>query len=174
MVTPAAMASGCNTPSAAAVSAPYTSYTIRTMPNAPAFTTATACSSALTGAGATMALGSQPCSGTIAAFTPRPSMNSRKMICSSTTMAGGQRLEDAALLEHDRTGQAVQPHHREQQHCASDQSVGEIDLPAAQSLFRPAMHDQRIRRDREQLVEREEGDQVGRQRDAGGGGDAQG
>jgi formate hydrogenlyase subunit 3/multisubunit Na+/H+ antiporter MnhD subunit len=41
---------------------------------------ATACSSALTGAGAAMAAGSQPCSGTSAALAPSPAMNSAKMI----------------------------------------------------------------------------------------------
>jgi hypothetical protein len=54
----------------------------RTMPKAPALTTATACSSADTGAGATIASGSQPCSGTSAALTPRPAISSRKMILS--------------------------------------------------------------------------------------------
>ena len=42
------------------------------MPNTPALTTATACSSAETGVGATIALGSQLCSGITAAFTPTP------------------------------------------------------------------------------------------------------
>ena len=56
-------------------SMPYTSYTTRIMPKAPALTTATACSKALTGAGATMAMGSHPCSGTNAAFTPNPAIN---------------------------------------------------------------------------------------------------
>jgi hypothetical protein len=49
------------------------------MPNAPAFTTATACNKAETGAGATMACGSQPCNGTMAALTPTPAI-SRKNI----------------------------------------------------------------------------------------------
>ena len=45
------------------------------MPNTPAFTTATACKSALTGVGATIAAGSQLCSGMTAAFTPTPTTN---------------------------------------------------------------------------------------------------
>ena len=49
------------------------------MPNAPALTTATACSSALTGAGATIACGSHPWNGTMAAFTPSPAMSSAKI-----------------------------------------------------------------------------------------------
>ena len=42
------------------------------MANAPAFTTATACSSAVTGVGATPAWGSQELNGLTAAFTPKP------------------------------------------------------------------------------------------------------
>jgi hypothetical protein len=45
------------------------------MVNTPAFTTATACSSALTGVGATMAAGSQRCTGITAAL-PMPNTNS--------------------------------------------------------------------------------------------------
>ena len=100
-------------------------------------------------------------------------MNSRKMTCSSPRWVRHERLDRATFLEDDRPGQAVQPHHRQQQHCASDQRVGEIDLPAAQSLPRPAMHNQRIRCEGQQLIKREEGDQVGRQGDTGGGRDAQ-
>ena len=62
----------------------------RTMPKAPALTTATACSSALTGAGATIAWGSQPCSGTSAAFTPRPMISSRKIIFSCGWYSAGE------------------------------------------------------------------------------------
>ena len=72
MVSDAAAASGVSTPSVAANSMPKTSYTTRWIAKAPALTTATACSSADTGAGATIALGSQPCSGTRAALTPKP------------------------------------------------------------------------------------------------------
>ena len=45
---------------------------MRITANAPALTTATACKSAVTGVGATLAVGSQPCSGKIAALTPKP------------------------------------------------------------------------------------------------------
>ena len=38
---------------------------------------------ALTGAGATIACGSQPCSGTSAALTPRPAISSTKMAISA-------------------------------------------------------------------------------------------
>ena len=44
----------------------------RTSPKTPALTTATAWSSALTGVGAIMAIGSHVWSGTMAAFTPHP------------------------------------------------------------------------------------------------------
>lgn len=44
-----------------------------------ALTTATACSRALTGAGAAIAFGSQPCSGTSAALAPTPPISRMKM-----------------------------------------------------------------------------------------------
>jgi hypothetical protein len=47
-------------------------------PKAPAFTTATAWRRALTGAGATMAMGSHPCTGKRAAFTETPARRTRK------------------------------------------------------------------------------------------------
>jgi len=52
----------------------------RTNPKAPALTTATAWSRALTGVGATIAVGSHPWSGITAAFTPQPSTNSTKIV----------------------------------------------------------------------------------------------
>ena len=80
MVTDAQIAKGNITSNAWARSIPYTSYTTRTIPNAPALTTATACRSALTGAGATIDCGSQPCSGNNAALTPNPATSKKKMI----------------------------------------------------------------------------------------------
>ena len=65
------------------------------MPKTPALTTATACSRALTGVGATIAIGSQPCSGMIAALTPKPIMkqtNSTVRACRPAVIA-----EDAGL-----------------------------------------------------------------------------
>jgi hypothetical protein len=95
---------------------------MRTMPKAPALTTATACSRALTGAGATMAAGSQPCSGTMAALTPSPPMSSTKMACS---VWRGEVLR-LACDELDRPGEAFQPHDAEQQRGAAAERVGEI------------------------------------------------
>ena len=51
------------------------------MPKTPALTTATACSNALTGVGATIALGSQEWTGIQAALA-NPSKKQKKMICS--------------------------------------------------------------------------------------------
>ena len=50
---------------------------------APALTTATACSSAVTGVGATAALMSQLCMGQMAAFTPQPTKASTNTVSSS-------------------------------------------------------------------------------------------
>ena len=57
---------------------------ILTIAKTPALTTATACSSALTGTGATIARGSQPCSGITAAFdAPNTTSSSSHLTCSS-------------------------------------------------------------------------------------------
>ena len=50
------------------------------MAKAPDFTTATAWSSAVTGVGATLALGSHPWNGKIAAFTPNPQNANKNMV----------------------------------------------------------------------------------------------
>ena len=58
--------------------------------NAPVLTTATACSSAVTGVGATEARGSQACIGNMAALVPKPmkaSRNTRRSSCSRPAMA---------------------------------------------------------------------------------------
>jgi len=55
-------------------STPNTNRKTRSVAKTPVFTTATACRSALTGVGATMAAGSQLCSG-ITAFLARPNRN---------------------------------------------------------------------------------------------------
>ena len=52
--------------------APKLKYVRRMIANTPDLTTATACSSAVTGVGATEAFGSQACIGKTAAFTPKP------------------------------------------------------------------------------------------------------
>ena len=52
--------------------APKLKYVTRMMANTPLLTTATACSSAVTGVGATEASGSHAWNGKTAAFTPKP------------------------------------------------------------------------------------------------------
>lgn len=84
MVNAATINSGVSTPSSAAASTPKTSWSTRTIPNTPALTTATAWSSAETGAGATIASGSQPCSGNSAALTPSPPTSSTKISSAGT------------------------------------------------------------------------------------------
>ena len=78
MVVPEATASTIQAPMSASRAGPNTKATTRTMPKTPALTTATACSSALTGVGATIADGSQLCSGMTAAFTLTPRARSAK------------------------------------------------------------------------------------------------
>ena len=63
------------------------------MPKTPAFTTATAWRSPLTGVGATMAEGSQPWSGTMAAFTAKPA---RRRIKARRANAGARVATDGA------------------------------------------------------------------------------
>jgi hypothetical protein len=69
MVKPATHGSQANASAAKPIPKTYT--TTLTIENTPAFTTATACSSAETGVGATIAAGSQRCSG-ISAALPMP------------------------------------------------------------------------------------------------------
>jgi hypothetical protein len=143
---------------------------MRTMPKAPALTTATACSRALTGAGATMAAGSQPCSGTSAALTPSPPMSSTKIIWSVDRVEFGHLARQGEL---DGAGEALQPHDADQKRGAAADRIGEI-APSGGDRFRVAvMHHQRPGRQRQKLVEDEERDQRARQRDAGGGRHAQ-
>ena len=61
---------------------PKTKPMIRRTAKTPVLTTATACSRALTGIGAIIAAGSQPCSGMTAAFTDPARIMIRKMSCS--------------------------------------------------------------------------------------------
>ena len=58
------------------------------MANTPDLTTATACSSAVTGVGATPAVGSQPCSGQMALFTPKPKNINRNARSNSLLFSG--------------------------------------------------------------------------------------
>ena len=62
------------------------------MAKMPALTTATACSSAVTGVGATPAEGSQAWKGNTAAFTPKPKKPSRKPTYSSTSWPAARPL----------------------------------------------------------------------------------
>ena len=75
-MAPASIARGMSRRSSAISSGPKTQPVSRSTPKAPALTTATAWSSALTGLGATIAAGSQAWSGRTAALTPTPT---RKM-----------------------------------------------------------------------------------------------
>ena len=68
-------ATTCQAPMSRSRLAPKTNSITRITPNAPALTTATAWSSALTGVGATIAAGSQLCSGMTAALTLTPPMS---------------------------------------------------------------------------------------------------
>ena len=69
-------ASTSQAPMSSSNAAPNTNTPTRTIPNTPALTTATACSNAETGVGATIALGSQLCNGITPAFTPTPPASS--------------------------------------------------------------------------------------------------
>ncbi len=80
MVIPASVATTTPAPTSASRSGPMTNPKTRTNPNTPALTTATACSSDDTGVGATMADGSQRCSGIMAALVPNPSVTSATMM----------------------------------------------------------------------------------------------
>jgi hypothetical protein len=71
--------------------------------NTPAFTTATACSNAETGAGATIAAGNQPCSGISAAFAaPNTSRRSSTFSITALVLPGsnppGVNVVDPATL----------------------------------------------------------------------------
>ena len=73
MVIAASAASAAVAPTSASAAGPRTKPMARAKPKTPALTTATACSSAETGVGATIAEGSQACSGMIPDFVPKPS-----------------------------------------------------------------------------------------------------
>jgi hypothetical protein len=79
--------------------------------NTPALTTATACSSADTGVGATIAAGSQRWKG-ISAALPMPNMNSASRIGHRPESRGRQ---DAARREVGRAGDMPDVDHRRQQ-----------------------------------------------------------
>ena len=73
------------------------------MANAPAFTTATACSSAVTGVGATPAWGSQELNGLTAAFTPKPQkaityISRRSVLLSPLITAGSSTPPKVKLI----------------------------------------------------------------------------
>jgi hypothetical protein len=71
----------------ARLAGPNTNARTRIIPKTPAFTTATACSSALTGVGATMAAGSQAWRGMTADFTATPPTNRTKRTASVPRVA---------------------------------------------------------------------------------------
>ena len=68
------------------ISVPKAKYTRRMQAKAPALTTATACSSAVTGVGATAALMSQLCMGQMAALTPQPTKASTNTLSSRSIL----------------------------------------------------------------------------------------
>src|SRR5690625_1665890 len=104
MVIPASTATGPSTPRSAATSTPKTLWITRTMPNTPALTTATACSTALTGAGATIATGNQPCTGTSAALTPRPAISAANPAAAAAGRSVASSATSGAPLDRNSTG----------------------------------------------------------------------
>ncbi len=65
---------------------------MRMMANAPALTTATACSSAVTGVGATDTVGSHACTGKSAAFTPKPTNDIRNTASSRSFLSATRAI----------------------------------------------------------------------------------
>ena len=90
-------------------------------------------------------------------------------------LPGGLRPErghDAAVRELGVAEQMVQPDDPGEQHRAPRQGIGEVERARLHRLLGTAVHDQRESRQRQQLVEDEEREEIPRHRDAHGGGDA--
>ena len=85
----------------------------------------------------------------------------------------GRRPEQTALGEGQLTDQGLEPDRADEQQHAAAHGVGQIDLGPVIGVRRAAMGDQRIGRQREDLVEDHEGHQIPRERDADGRRDAE-
>jgi hypothetical protein len=111
--------------------------------------------------------------GNSAAFTPSPMIIIRKMPISSGCSEGSSPDSTPPRGELGVADQRVQRDDAEQQQGTTAERVVEVDLARAQGLAGAPVHHQRIRGERQQFVEQQEGEQVAGQRDADGAGDAE-
>ena len=130
----------------------------------PAFTTATACSSAETGVGATIAAGSQRWNGIKAALAMPNTHRANK-----PTSAASSELAPQNATGHEVGGSRDVPdahQRRQQQHDRRAEQDAQVRAPALARFRRAVVRDQRVGDQREQFVEDEQREQVRREGDA--------
>ena len=139
--------------------------------NAPAFTTATACSNALTGVGATMAAGSHRWEGMRATF-PMPNTYNMRSTPTIGPVSLPARMPPGANSTVPATTQ-VPDDREEQQTDRGREENPQVYTAGPHRLLASAVCDEGVRGKRQELVENEQGEEVAREGDPHGAAESQ-